>query len=143
MLRLYVLQNLYAPSDEGTVAEVLDSCAFSNFCGVDSSNQLLDGDMLGRFQNLVIRNGILEKLFTQVTMLLEERGLLLKKTIVDLSRISTPSSTQNAEKWVPEAHSAKEGNNWHFAIKRTLAWTRTASTTERRDTEVCKKSLWQ
>ena len=64
MLRLYVLQNLYSLSDEGTVAEVIDSCAFSNFCGVDSSNQVPDGDMLGRFQNLVTRNGISEKFFT-------------------------------------------------------------------------------
>ena len=29
MLRLYVLQNLYTPSDEGTVLEVIDSRAFS------------------------------------------------------------------------------------------------------------------
>jgi len=37
MLRLYVLQNLYTLSDEGTVAEVIDSRAFSDFCGVDST----------------------------------------------------------------------------------------------------------
>ena len=46
MLRLYVLQNLYTLSDEGTVAEVIDSRAFSDFCGVDSSNQIPDGDTL-------------------------------------------------------------------------------------------------
>ena len=38
MLRLYVLQNLYTLSDEGTVAEVIDSRAFSELCGVESSN---------------------------------------------------------------------------------------------------------
>ena len=58
MLRLYVLQNLYTLSDEGTVAEVIDSRAFSDFCGVDSSNQVPDGDTLERFRNLLIRNGI-------------------------------------------------------------------------------------
>ena len=31
MLRLYVLQNLYTLSDDGTVAEVIDSRAFSDF----------------------------------------------------------------------------------------------------------------
>ncbi len=40
MFRLFILQNLYDLSDEGTVAEVIDSRAFSGFCGVDSSNQL-------------------------------------------------------------------------------------------------------
>jgi len=102
----------------GTV-EVIDSRAFSDFCGVDSSNQVPDGDTLGRFRNLLICNGIQEKLFAQVTELLQERGLLLKKgTIVDSTLISAPSSTKNAEKKCdPEAHSTKKGNTWHFGYK--------------------------
>ncbi len=32
MLRLYLLQNLYELSDEATVAEAIDSRAFSDFC---------------------------------------------------------------------------------------------------------------
>ncbi len=47
MLRLYLLQNLYNLSDEATVAEAIDSRAFSEFCGMDSSNQVPDGDTLG------------------------------------------------------------------------------------------------
>ena len=43
MLRLFILQNLYNLSDEGTVAEVIDSRTFLEFCGVDSSNQVPDG----------------------------------------------------------------------------------------------------
>ena len=119
MLRLYVLQNLYTLSDDGTVAEVIDSRAFSEFCGVDSSNQVPDGDTLGRFRNLLIGNGIQEKLFAQVAKLLQERGLLLKKgTIVDSTLISAPSSTKNTEKKRdPEAHSTKKGNIWHFGYK--------------------------
>ena len=117
MLRLYVLQNLYTLSDEG--AEVIDSRAFSDFCGVNSSNQVPDGDTLGRFRNLLSHNGIQEKLFAQVVRLLQERGLLLKKgTIVDSTLISAPSSTKNREKKRdPEAHSTKKGNTWHFGYK--------------------------
>ena len=44
MLRLYLLQNLYDLSDEATVAEAIKSRAFSEFCGVDSSNQVPDGN---------------------------------------------------------------------------------------------------
>ena len=40
MLRLYLLQNLYDLSDEATAAEAIDSRAFSDFCGIDSSNQV-------------------------------------------------------------------------------------------------------
>ena len=38
MLRIYLVQNLYDLSDKATVAEVIDSRAFSEFCGVESSN---------------------------------------------------------------------------------------------------------
>ena len=61
MLRLYLLQNLYDLSDEATAAEAIDSRAFSDFCGVDSSNQVPDGDTIGRFRNLLVKNGPLSR----------------------------------------------------------------------------------
>lgn len=119
MLRIYLVQNLYNLSDMATVAEVIDSRAFSEFCGVDSSNQVPDGDTLGRFRNLLIKNGLQEKLFAQVVRLLTERGLILKKgTIVDSTIISAPSSTKNKDKQRdPDAHQVKKGNTWHFGYK--------------------------
>lgn len=96
MLRIYLIQNLYDLSDMATVAEVIDSRAFSEFCGVDSSNQVPDGDTLGRFRNLLVKNSLQENLFAQVVSLLMERGMILKKgTIVDSTIISAPSSTKN------------------------------------------------
>ena len=84
MLRLYLLQNLYDLSDEATVAVAIDRRAFSDFCGVDSSNQVPDGDTLGLSRNLMIKNGLQEKLFAQVVAVLTERGpVLIKGTIVD------------------------------------------------------------
>ena len=86
MLRIYLLQNLYDLSDMATVAEVIDSRAFSEFCGVDSSNQVPDGDTLGRFRHILEKNGIQQKLFAQVVNTLMEKGLILKKgTIVQTS----------------------------------------------------------
>ena len=119
MLRIYLIQNLYNLSDMATVAEVIDSRAFSEFCGVESSNQVPDGDTLGRFRNLLVKNGIQEKLFSQVYELLTERGLILKKgTIVDSTIIAAPSSTKNREKKRdPDAHQTKKGNTWHFGYK--------------------------
>lgn len=119
MLRIFILQNLYDLSDEKTVAEVIDSRAFSEFCGVDSSNQVPNGDTLGQFRNLLIENGIQELLFAQVLAMLTERGLILKKgTIVDSTIIAAPSSTKNREKKRdPEAHQTKKGNTWHFGYK--------------------------
>ena len=119
MLRLYLLQNLYNLSDEATVAEAMDSRAFSEFCGVESSNQVPDGDTLGRFRNILVHNGLQEQLFAQVIKLLGEKGLLLKKgTIVDSTIIAAPSSTKNQDKQRdPDAHQVKKGNEWHFGYK--------------------------
>ena len=119
MLRIYLIQNLYDLSDMATMAEVIDSRAFSEFCGVDSSNQVPDGDTLGRFRNLLVKNGLQEKLFAQVVSMLMERGMILKKgTIVDSTIISAPSSTKNKEKQRdPDAHQVKKGNTWHFGYK--------------------------
>lgn len=119
MLRIYLIQNLYDLADEATVNEVIDSRAFSDFCGVESSNQVPDGDTLGRFRNLLIKNDLQEKLFKQVVELLTKRGLILKKgTIVDSTIVSAPSSTKNADRQRdPEAHQTKKGNMYYFGFK--------------------------
>ena len=79
----------------------------------------LELETLGRFRNLLIKNGLQEKLFAQVVAVLMERGLILKKgTIVDSTIISAPSSTKNKEKKRdPDAHQVKKGNTWHFGYK--------------------------
>ena len=58
MLRLHLLQNLYDLSDEARAAEAIESRAFSDFCGVDSSNHVPNGDSLGRFRDLLGYNGM-------------------------------------------------------------------------------------
>ena len=119
MLRIHILQNLYNLADMKVMTEVLDSRAFSQFCGVDSSNQVPDGDTIGRFRNLLIEHEIQERLFAQVVKLLEEKGLILKRgTIVDSTIIAAPSSIKNREKQRdPDAKSTKKGNTWHFGYK--------------------------
>ena len=79
MLRIHLLQNLYDLSDMGAMNEVIDSRAFSDFCGVESSNQVPDGDTIGRFRALLVQHGLQEKLFAQVVNLLSVQGLILKK----------------------------------------------------------------
>lgn len=79
MLRMHLLQNLYDLSNRRAMIEVLDSREFSEFCGVESSNQDPDDDTIGRFCALLIEHSLQEKLFTQVVALLMERGLVLKR----------------------------------------------------------------
>ena len=101
------------------MTEVIDSRAFSNFCGVSSPKEIPNGDTVGRFRNLLEKNRIQEKIFAAVVEILEERKLILKKgTIVDSTLIEAPSSTKNHEKKRdPQARSTKKGNNWYFGYK--------------------------
>ena len=54
MLRIYTLQNLYGLADMAVKYEIIDSRTFSDFCSVDSSNQVPDGDTIGRFRKILI-----------------------------------------------------------------------------------------
>ncbi|SCJ23786.1 Transposase DDE domain [uncultured Ruminococcus sp.] len=119
MLRIFLLQNLYDLSDMKVMNELIDSRAFSDFCGVDSPDQVPDGDTIGRFRNILVENGLQEKLFHQVIDILSEKGLILKRgTIVDSTLIAAPSSTKNKDKKRDkDAHSVKKGNQWHFGYK--------------------------
>ena len=93
MLRIYTLQNLYDLLDMGTVAEVIDSCAFSEFCNADSSSQVPDGDTPGRFRHILEENGIQQKLFAQVVQRLMENGLILKKCTIGCCPNKTSTSS--------------------------------------------------
>ena len=55
MLRIYILQNLYDLSDMRTMTEVIDSREFSEFCRIDSTNQVPDGDTIGSFHNILLK----------------------------------------------------------------------------------------
>ena len=112
MLRIYMLQNLYDLADMKVMYEILDSRAFTEFCYINSPDEVPDGDTIGRY-------GLQQTIFETVVDLLLKRGLLLKKgTIVDSTFIEAPSSTKNKDKKRdPDAHSAKKGNTWHFGYK--------------------------
>ena len=119
MLRIYVLQMVYNLADMAVAAEVIDSRAFSEFCDVTSSNQVPNGDTIGRFRNILIRSQMQEKLFADVVSRLKAKGLMLMKgTIVDSTLIAAPSSTKNQKKERdPDAHQTKKGNQWYFGYK--------------------------
>ena len=119
MLRIYVIQNLYNLADMAAKYEIMDSRAFSDFCGVDSSNQVPDGDTIGRFRNILKANDLQDKLFDDVVRLLESEGLILHRgTIVDSMLIASPSSTKNKKKSRdPEAHQSKKRKPVAFRIQ--------------------------
>ena len=95
----YDPEHLYNLADDAARNEIIDSRAFSQFCGVDSSNQVPDGDTIGRFRHILERNQLGEAFFTNEVESLQKCNLMLKKgTIVDSTLIAAPSSTKDKEK---------------------------------------------
>lgn len=92
MLRIFMLQNVCNLANMAVMNKMIDSCAFSNFCGVNSPDDVPDGDTIGRFRKILTHNGLQEKIFAEAVEILTEKKLILKRgTIIDSMFIESPS----------------------------------------------------
>lgn len=82
MIRIYMLQYVYNMSDIDIQFEIMDSRSFTAFCHMEPGETVPDGDLIGRFRNLLIRNGIREQFFALVDKSLNSYGLAIKKGTV-------------------------------------------------------------
>jgi transposase, IS5 family len=120
MLRMYVAQQCFGLSDEGTEDAIYDSHAIRAFIGIDLNREAApDATTLLKFRRLLEANGLTQGIFTAINTHLAQKGLLLKEgTVVDATIIAAPSSTKNQDgKRDPEMHQTKKGNQWHFGMK--------------------------
>jgi transposase, IS5 family len=120
MLRLYVVQQCFALSDEGIEDAVYDSQAIRRFAGIDLSREgAPDATTVLHFRHLLEAHGLTRGVFAAIKDHLAAKGLLLKEgTIVDATIIAAPPSTKNETgARDPEMHQTKKGNAWHFGMK--------------------------
>lgn len=120
MLWMYVVQNCFGFSDEGTEDAIYDSQAIRRFVGIDLSREgAPDATTLLKFRRLLETHQLTEVIFSTLNAHLAEQGLFLRQgTIVDATIIAAPSSTKNdSGKRDPEMHQTKKGNQWHFGMK--------------------------
>jgi len=120
MLRMYVAQQCFGLSDEGTEDAIYDSQAIRRFVGIDLSRETApDATTLLKFRRLLEDRGLTRQIFEAINAHLAARGLLMREgTIVDATIIAAPSSTKNRDNGRdPEMHQTKKGNQWHFGMK--------------------------
>jgi len=120
MLRMYIVQQCFGLSDEGTEDTLYDSQAIRAFVGVDLSREgAPDATTLLHFRRLLEQHDLTRAIFAAINGHLAEQGLLLREgTIVDATIIAAPPSTKNrAKARDPEMHQTKKGNEWHFGMK--------------------------
>lgn len=120
MLRIHLLQQWFNLSDPAMEEMLIDSQSMRRFAGINlMDDPVPDETTILNFRHLLQANGLAEKLFRDVGMLLTERGLMLHKgTIVDATIISAPPSTKNRDRARdPDMSQVKKRNTWHFGMK--------------------------
>jgi transposase, IS5 family len=120
MLRMYVAQQCFGLSDEGTEDAIYDSQAIRSFVGIDLNREAApDATTLLKFRRLLEAHKLTERIFMAINAHLILKGLMLKEgTVVDATIIAAPSSTKNQDgQRDPEMHQTKKGNQWHFGMK--------------------------
>lgn len=120
MLRMYIAQQCFGLSDEGTEDALYDSQAIRGFVGIDLSRESApDATTLLKFRRLLETHGLTQRIFAAINVHLAVKGLMLKEgTVVDATIIAAPSSTKNQEgQRDPEMHQTKKGNQYYFGMK--------------------------
>jgi transposase, IS5 family len=120
MLRIHFLQQWYGLADGAMEDALYDSQALRGFAGIDLMVAAVpDETTILNFRHWLEQHELSQTLFAEVSVMLEERGLLMRQgTIVDATIIAAPPSTKNKQKSRdPEMHQTKKGNQWHFGMK--------------------------
>lgn len=120
MLRVYFLQQWYAPSDPMAEEMLYDSEAMRRFAGIElGDDRIPDETTILNFRHLLETHALTERLFVEVNRHLADQGITLRSgTLVDATIIDAPSSTKNeARSRDPEMSSTKKGNDWFFGMK--------------------------
>lgn len=120
MLRMYVAQQCFGLSDEGTEDAIYDSQSIRRFVGIDLARESApDATTLLKFRRPLETHGLTRRIFETINGHLAQKGLMMREgTIVDATIIAAPPSTKNRDKARdPEMHQTKKGNAWHFGMK--------------------------
>jgi IS5 family transposase len=105
MFKVLLLQSLYGLSDAEMEEALIDRLSFRRFVGVTLTDRVPDHSTICRFRNLLVEQGLLEKLFAELDRQLDKAGLILRRgTMLDATVIETqaakpgdPQSTSDPE----------------------------------------------
>jgi IS5 family transposase len=110
LFRALLLQALYGLSEREVEEALGDRLSFKRFVGLSLEDTVPDHTVLNRFRNLLIEQGLLEKLFGELDRQLENAGVILKRgTMLDATLIQAVSAppTEHRPSNDPDARFAK------------------------------------
>jgi IS5 family transposase len=93
MFKALLLQSLYGLSDAELEDALSDRLSFKRFVGLALDARVPDHSTLCRFRNLLVSEGLLEKLFGELDRQLDAAGLILRRgTMLDATVIETTAA---------------------------------------------------
>jgi IS5 family transposase len=99
LFKALLLQSLYGLSDRELEEALSDRLSFRRFAGLGLGESVPDHTVLSRFRNLLVVEGLLEKLFGELDRQLEKTGLVLKRgMMLDATLIEAVSAPRSGER---------------------------------------------
>ena len=114
LFKALLLQSLYGLSDRELEEALGDRLSFRRFVGLGLEESIPDHTVLSRFRNLLVGEGLMEKLFGELDRQLEKAGVILKRgTMLDatlIDAVSAPPTPERASKDAADARiTARKG----------------------------------
>ena len=120
MFKALLLQSLYGLSDRELEEALCDRLSFRRFVGLGLEEAVPDHTVLNRFRNLLVTQGLLERMFDELDRQLERAGVIVKcGTMLDATVIkaaSAPGSEQRPS-CDPDAKVGKSKGGYTFGYK--------------------------
>jgi len=98
LLKCLLLQQWYGLSDAELEEAVSDRLSFRKFADLPLDEEVPDHTTYCRFRQELVRHGVGEKLFNEMSRQLEKRGLILKKgTLIDATLVEADATARPSE----------------------------------------------
>jgi len=120
MFKALLLQSLYGLSDRELEEALGDRLSFRRFAGLGLDEPVPDHTVLNRFRNLLVAQGLLDRMFDELDRQLELAGVMLKRgamldaTVIEAA--SAPGSDKRPSR-DPDAAFGKSKNGFTFGYK--------------------------
>lgn len=120
MFKALLLQSLYGLSDRELEEALGDRLSFRRFAGLGLDETIPDHTVLNRFRNLLVAQGLLDRMFDELDRQLELAGVMLKRgamldaTVIEVA--SAPGSDKRPSR-DPDAAFGKSKNGFTFGYK--------------------------
>lgn len=98
MFQVLLLQRWYGLSDPAMEAALFDRLSFQRFAGLSLDDPIPDHCTIWRFRERLTKDGLIERLFAELTRQLDALGLFIKQgTLIDASMVASAARRPRKE----------------------------------------------